>query len=340
MSPMDPDITAMIAELSAKANAFRQSILLLTANRFDLFTQLSVKSMTSREIAERLSWNTRAAEVFLNALTALGVLRKEDGRFSNTAISQRLLVKDSPHYQGDILNHNLNLWERWSKVGEVLQSGKPARDPRKRRSTEELRNFISGMANTARVSAPDLWERVDLSGRRKLLDAGGGPGTYAFYACRRYPDLEAIVFDLPEVEPIFNEHRAEFGQKALPGVSDKVTFQAGDLHRDPLPEGCDAVLLSNIIHSWGEEENKAIFRKIDAALPPGSLLIIKDFFISEDGTQPLHAALFAVNMLVGTEKGGCYSRAQVKKWMQESHFRVVDDIQLTEQTGVLVGEKQ
>lgn len=333
MSTVNSEVEGMVRELSAKVNAFRQSIVLLTANRHSLFSHIASEPMAASQVASRLNWDPRAGEIFLNALVAMGLLRKQDGCFSNTEISERLLVKGSPDYQGDILNHNLYLWERWSRIAEVLESGESLRHPQKRRSDDELRAFISGMANIARFSAEKLWERVDLSGRKRLLDVGGGPGIYSYYACTRFPGLEAVVFDLHDVEPIFEEHRERSG------AGDRVQFHPGNHLADPFPGGFDVALMSSIIHSLGEDENRALLKKISSVLDPGGLVIVKDFYISEDGTQPLYAALFAINMLIGTQAGGCYSRRTVESWLTEAGFQPKQYFDLTEQAGVLVGEK-
>lgn len=333
MNVIDPEVTRMVNDLSAVANAWRQSIVLLTANRHDVFTHLSGKSLRADQVAEEMKWDRRACEVLLNALMAMELLTKEGGRFSNSEVAERLLVKGSTDYQGDIFNHNLNLWERWSRIGEVLESGLPLRDPDKPRTPEEQRYFINGMANIARYSAEKLWDCIDLNGKKRLLDAGGGPGTYSFAACRRFPNLECVVFDLPEVEPIFREHHSRTG------VGEKVRFHAGDLHEAPFPGKFDAVLLSNIIHSWGEDENRVLLQKIHQTMDNGGSLLIKDFFISEDGTKPLFVALFTVNMLVATPSGRCFSREEVTAWLESAGFKYGDFIELTEQAGVIVAKK-
>jgi ubiquinone/menaquinone biosynthesis C-methylase UbiE len=165
------------------------------------------------------------------------------------------------------------------------------------------------------------------------MDVGGGPGTYGLEACRRFPDLQAVVVDLPEVKLIFEEHR-----KNSPS-GEKVRFVEGNVHSDPLPEGCDAVLLSNVIHSWSSEQNQSLLKKVDRVIAPGGLLIIKDFFISEDGTKPFFAALFSVNMLLGTPQGRCYTRSEVESWLAETSFKPVGFVELTEQAGVLQAMK-
>ena len=93
------------------------------------------------------------------------------------------------------------------------------------------------------------------------------------------------------------------------------------------------------MHSLGEKDNRALFAKAHTSLNKGGRVIVKDFFISEDGTEPLFSALFAVNMLLGTEKGTCYARTQVEKWLRTSGFRILAYEYLAEQAGILSAEK-
>lgn len=334
MVDVDSKIAEMMKTLSTKANAYRESILLLTANKTRLFTKIAGKTVSVADVARLLNWDPRAAQVFLNALTAMGFLQKQADWYSNADISEKLLTEDSEYYQGDILDHNRHLWDRWSQIEDVLQSGKSLRERGVKRTPDQLKAFINGMANIARFSALKLWDEIGLVHQKRMLDLGGGPGIYAFEACRRLPDLTAVVFDLPEVEPIFQEHRARSG------VADRVMFYAGDIHTDPLPAGCDVVLLSSIIHSWSADQNQALLQKLDDTMPSRSLLIIKDFFISDDGTEPLFAALFSVNMLIGTEGGKCYTRNEVEELLHKTNFQPRDFIPLTDQAGVIIAVKE
>jgi SAM-dependent methyltransferase len=328
------EIASLNQQLMQMANGFRQSILLLNANRLGVFDSLAKKALTAAQLAAQKGWDVRATGLFLNALTGMGLLIKSDGLFSNSDLAAKLLVAGSPFYQGDILRHNQNLLEyRWIRVTEVLQSGRPVGAPVTAQSEERLHDFIAAMANSAQLTAESLWREVDLSGNKHLLDLGGGPGSYAFEACRQFPKLEAVVFDLPEVESIF----LEFQAKSETGK--RVTYHAGDYLNDLLPGGFGAVLLSNIIHSLGEDENLLLLSKIREALRPGGIVIVKDFFVSADGTQPLWTALFAVNMLLGTESGNTYSRDGVETWLGQTGFEVARYFDLTDQTGVLIGKK-
>lgn len=334
MENRDNDIEALNKRLQQVAGGFRQSILLLSANRHGLFDLLADKPASATEIAAAKKWDERATGIFLNALVGMGFLRKAGEVYSNAEISQKLLVAGSPDYQGDILKHNWNLLEhRWIHVDEVLASGRPVGAPTPGQVQERLHNFIAGMANSARLNAQALWAQVELRGYKRLLDVGGGPGSYGFEACRRFPMLSAVDFDLPEVEPIFREFREKSG------VGGRVTFHAGDYLEDSLPAGFDVALLSNIIHSLGEDENLGLLGKIHESLDPGGLFILKDFFVSEDGTLPVVNSLFAVNMLLGTESGRTYIRSEVEQWLDQTGFGEIRYFDLTEQTGVLIAKK-
>jgi SAM-dependent methyltransferase len=328
------EIASLNKRLQQVAGGFRQSLILLTANRYGIFDLLAGKPASAQDVAAAKSWDLGATTVFLNGLVAMGFLHKAGNLYSNTEISQKLLVAGTPDYQGDILKHNLNLLEyRWIRLHEVLKSGKPASSPAPGLEAERLHNFIAGMANSASLFAPSLWNQVDLSSYQRLLDVGGGPGSYAFEACKRFLGLEAVVFDLPAVEPIFDEYHAKSG------LEGRVAFHGGDYLEEALPGGFDVALLSNIIHSLGEEENLVLLGKIRNALLPGGLLILKDFFISEDGTEPLWTALFAMNMVLGTESGNTYTRAAVEKWLSRTGFSLEKYFDLSEQTGVLLAKK-
>jgi SAM-dependent methyltransferase len=322
-------IAELIQRLNMTANGYRPAILLLTANQQGLFALLSGRKLSSPDIAAQLHWDNRAAAVFLNALAALGFLQKSNNLFFNAEITEKLLVPGQPFYQGDILKHSYYLWDRWAQVGDVLSKKRGRRKSRSRREGDELHAFIAGMANLAQLSGFPLWQKVNLAGRKSLLDLGGGPGTLSFLACEAYPELRAVVLDLPEVEPIFHEFRAKSP------AGNRVDFQAGDFLLNSLPGGFDVALLSSIIHSHSFEDNRQLVKAVYDGLDPGGMIIIKDFFISEDGAQPPFAALFAVNMLLGTQAGGCYTPAQVESWLQETGFGRIEHFDLDAQSGLI-----
>jgi ubiquinone/menaquinone biosynthesis C-methylase UbiE len=302
---------------------FVSSRVILTANNLGIFEHLKTSS-SAGEVAGKLKTDLRATEILLDALTGIGLVRKgRDRRYRNSPVSKRYLVRGSRLYQGDILRHATTMWENFAALDEVVRTGRPAR-----RAFDHVA-FIMGMHNLAVLRTEGLINAVGLKGVRTVLDLGGGPGTNAIAMAKR--GIKATIFDLPETVKIA-KHIA-CGE----GVTN-INFIAGDFHVDSIGSGYDLILLSQIFHAFSSEENIALLRKCHAALTSGGRVAIQEFPISEDRTSPQHSALFSVNMLVGTEKGRCYSPKEMKHWLAETEFDNIVAKNLPE-TVVVVGRK-
>lgn len=189
------------------------------------------------------------------------------------------------------------------------------------------------MSDIAKFSAVELLDALDLSGRRHLLDLGGGPATYALSFLGKYPEARATLFDRAEVVEIARE------EVERAGLAERMSYRTGDMTTNDLGEGYDVVLLSNIIHSFGPEENLDVFRRCYKALAPGGLFIIKDFLVDNDRSGPPFSLLFALNMLVGTENGDTYTYAEVDGWASEAGFVNGRSMELTPQSRLWLCEK-
>ena len=121
---------------------FWRSRLLLSAVELDIFTLLDKRAMKAGEISTQRKMNPRATKIFLDAMCGQGFLLKKKNLYENAPRSSKYLVEGKPLYLGDILKHNSNLWQRWGKLTEVVQKGKPARKPRSKRTKKETRDFV------------------------------------------------------------------------------------------------------------------------------------------------------------------------------------------------------
>jgi SAM-dependent methyltransferase len=138
---------------------------------------------------------------------------------------------------------------------------------------------------------------------------GGGSGAYAMAFVKARSNINAAVFDLPNVIPITR------GYIEKEGLADKIKTIEGDYTVDPLGKGYDLIFLSAIIHSNSIEVNMKLLKKCLEALNPGGQVVIQDFIMDENRTTPLSGALFALNMLVSTEAGDTYTESEVRDWM-------------------------
>lgn len=107
-----------------------------------------------------------------------------------------------------------------------------------------------------------------------------------------------------------------------------MTTRAGDLRTGPFGEGFDLVLLSAICHMLGPGENRDLLRRCRPALAPRGRIVIQDFVLEEDKTAPKMAALFSLNVLVGTERGASYNEGEYAAWLGEAGLREVRRIRL------------
>jgi SAM-dependent methyltransferase len=207
-----------------------------------------------------------------------------------------------------ILHHH-HLAPSWSQLDQAVRAGGPVRGRASFGDPEVREAFLMGMFNNAMLLAPSVVGAVDLAGRRRLLDLGGGPGTYAIHFCQANPELRATVFDLPTTRPFAERTIARFA------LAHRIEFADGDHHNDPLPSGFDAAWLSHVLHGERPETAARIVAKAAKALTPGGLLLVHDFILDDTGDGPLYPALFSLNMLLGTEGGQSYTDGEIRRML-------------------------
>ncbi len=315
--------------LAVHLRSFQESRILLSAIELDLFTALG-EGARAGEAAARIGADARATEMLLNALVALGALTKRDGVFRNTSAA-------AEHFAGDArlpLMHNVNLWTRWSYLTECVRQG-TAVDlvDLEQRDGEWIAAFIAAMQRNSIESAPVVAAAVDTSKMRRMLDVGGGSGAYSIAFAQANPNLQAVIFDLKPVLSITQGHIERAG------LAGRVSTQEGNLHTDAFGENFDMVFISSICHMLAPEANIEMFRKAFAALNRGGLVVMRDFILEDDKTAPRHAAVFALNMLVGTRDGSSYSQAEYRGWLEQAGFGGVRYVELPTPASLMTGVK-
>ena len=307
--------TARPESILALVRSFRESRVLLTAAQLDLFTYLARTPHTAGEATTHLRGDPRAVTILLDALSALGLLRKVRNRYRTAPAAAQLLSGDSPHSILPMVLHSASLWERWSELTGLVR-GEPKARARAYapRGPERMEAFIGAMDAIARAHAPEVVKAVRPGDARNLLDIGGASGTYTIAFLRSAPQMRATLFDL---KPVIAMARRRL---AAERVLERVTLAAGDFYRDRLPEGHDLALLSAIIHQNSRTQNVALYRKVRRALVPGGRLIVRDYVMNPDRIGPRDGALFAVNMLCGTPGGGTYTWQEIREDLKAAGF--------------------
>ncbi len=296
--------------------------ILLTAIKLDLFSALDGRSDSPADLARRVSLDERALSVVLHALAAMRILTKHEGRFANTGVAQKHLVRVSPDYVGHLLVLHDSEWVNWGKLEETIRTGaSPVRQHVFETDPEMGANVLAVLDRIGRGSGITLAKALQLDGVERMLDAGGGAGTNAIAFCREYPHLTATVFDLPATLQGTERSIKEAG------LEDRITVMPGDFNTDSLGGLYDLVLLSDVLHYQDAQTNARLVRKAFAHLTDAGRLVIKDRFLDPERTSPAWTTAFAVHILVNTEQGECFTTLEAMDWMTRAGFASVTELE-------------
>jgi predicted O-methyltransferase YrrM len=302
--------------IMALSTAYWGSQTLLTANRLKLFDALAENALSADELAQNLELDTRATTLLLNACVALGLCEIADDRYSNSVSSAAFLTSSSPAYLGNAIHYSDNLYVTWGDLEQSVRTGTPP----KRAETylgedeEQTRHFVYGMHNRAMAIGRALIGMVDLSGRKQMLDIGGGPGTYSALLTERFPGLTSDVLELEGVANIAREILRDME------ASDRVTMLDGDYHVSDFGSGYDVVLMSGMFHRETADNCRGLIDRARGCLESGGLLVINDIFADAGGAGPEFATLFGLNMMLTAPDGGVHADEDVAGWMGEAGF--------------------
>jgi acetylserotonin N-methyltransferase len=285
--------------------AFRRSKTMFAAVTLGVFDALAGGPKSAPALAVELRANPDAVARLLDACVGLKLLRHDPAGYANTPTAGAYLTGSSPlRITGYVRFTDEILWKIWADLAGAVREGTAGW---KRtfgwdspmfanifRSDEMRREFIMGLHGFGQISSPRVVAAFDLSRFHQLADLGGATGHLAVAACRRYPALRAVVFDLPEVVPLTRE------VVSATEVAERVAVAAGDFFTDPLPDA-DLYALARVVHDWSQDKILALLRKVYDRLPVGGAVLIAEKLIADDRTGPDWAQMQDLNMLVVAE---------------------------------------
>ncbi|GAA3719370.1 methyltransferase [Nonomuraea antimicrobica] len=324
-------------DLVRLARSYFAAKALLSAVELDLFSALAEKALSEPEIRERLGLHPRACKDWLDALTGLGVLIRDGDRYGNGRDAAAYLDAARPTYIGGFL-HLLNYhYGNWAELTKLLRTGEPGSkgaqnfdafyaDPRR------VEQFMRAMDGAAAAVGPALANAFDWSPYRSFVDVGGARGNLAADIVRVHPHLTGITFDLPQVEPSFQEHMTRLG------MNGKVRFQGGDFFADPIPDA-DVAVFGHVLHDWDDERRIALLEKAHRALPPGGRVVIYDALKDEIPGDP-ETFLMSLNMRLITPGGSEYAESECRSWLTAAGFRDIEVAPLTGPDVLVSGRKE
>lgn len=169
-------------------------------------------------------------------------------------------------------------WAVYGELGHAVRTGFPAAEKvlpggfwsRFAEHPDEAGIFNAAMAAKAHGQVTGVLAAYDFTGFGVVGDIGGGRGHLLEAVLESAPAAKGVLFDLPHVV-------AEAGDV----VSERLSLLGGDFFKDPLPV-CDAYLVMEVIHDWGDEEAVAILKAVHRAAPPHARLLLIEQIVPED----------------------------------------------------------
>jgi len=284
---------------------------LCVAVRKGFFEALSEEPLAIPHIAEKISFDAQATRILAELFVLGSYLQREGERFALSAEGRKWLVKSSPQYIGNLVRYFETLYDRWGYLDHTLQHGKPPKPYFEVFEEKDWETYVYGMRDLARLVIPEIMKEINLGENPlHMMDIGGSHGLYAIECCRRYPSLQATIVDfdaaLLHTSAIIREEH----------MGSRVRLLGGDLTKSELLREQDAILIFNVIHGFGESENRALVDRALRSLKPRGKLYILDQLrenrIRSGLSQflPLIVGLHLMNEIGGTT----YSFEQVKMW--------------------------
>ena len=314
----------------------------LSAVEMELFTKLAEHPQDLATLKERLGLHDRAAEDFLDALVSLAMLEREDGMYRNSAATDFYLDRAKPTYIGGILEMaNHRLYGFWGHLTEALRTGEPQNETRHGKDPifealyadpDRLKEFLAAMTGASRGANLTIARQFDWTGYSTVCDVGTAQGDLVVQIAAANDHLEGIGFDLPAVEPIFEEYVERND------LSDRVRFQPGDFFEEGLPEA-DVITMGHILHDWGLDDKRMLIGKAYDALPEGGAFIVYEALIDDERRENTFGLLMSLNMLIETDAGFDFTGADCCGWMEEAGFRETRVEHLVGPDSMVVGIK-
>jgi O-methyltransferase domain len=274
-------------------------------------------------LSQRLGLHPRSARDFLDALVALTLTDRQDGRYRNTPETDLYLDRGKPSYVGGLLEMaNARLYSNWGLLTEALKTGRNQNESKESGDVfgalyadpARLRGFLAAMSGGSLAPAHALAAKFPWQGYKTFADIGTAQGMVPATLARAHPHLIGAGFDLPEVKPIFDEFIA--GR----GVSDRVKFLAGNFLTDPSLPSANVLIMGHILHDWDLAQKRMLLEKAFAALPKGGALIVYETMIDDERRENAMGLLMSLNMLIETPGGFDFTGADCQAWMRDAGF--------------------
>jgi ubiquinone/menaquinone biosynthesis C-methylase UbiE len=288
-----------------------------------VFDSLEDGAKTSDQVAEKTGASVRALRILMNALVGLDLLKKDrQEKYSLTNESAAFLVSSKlGTHAGFFGTVAPQIIARWLRLSDIVREGRPAVAVNQElEGTEFFSQLVENIIPMSYPPAQKLGDHLKLAKAKsevRVLDLGTGSGIWGIALAQKSPRVRVTAVDWAGMIPTTKRITQKFG------VGDRFNYIAGDLLDADFGSGYDIATLGHILHSEGEDRSRQLLTKIFRALKSGGTIAIAEWLVTDDRTKPLPALMFAVQMLVNTEKGDTFSFNEIKNWLKHAGFKKI-----------------
>jgi hypothetical protein len=272
--------------------------------RLGVADRMGATPMPVEEIALKCGAHAPSLYRVMRMLAGMGVFKETPGkRFALTPAGE-LLKSDAP---GTMRYFAMMFGDEWTtrayehftdclrtgQDGVSKAYGKHVFDLLSERP-EQLATFQAAMTSSSTLAGRAVADAYDFSGIERLADVGGGHGRLLASILRRYPRLNGVLFDLPEVVGSVPEDQ-------FAGCEGRIQIESGSFF-ERVPEGCDAYIMKHIVHDWSDERCRTILKLMREKLPKNGRVLVCEMVVTGD-PGPSPAKMLDIEMLVMTVGG-------------------------------------
>lgn len=305
-----------LVDLVELASAYWRSFALNAGVELEIFPALAAMERSAEGLAGELDLSEPHLRALLDSLAGMDLLTKRGDRYGLHPDQRDRLDPTSPDCMLEAFRFNADLAGLWLKLPDCVREGRPALpdNPHLGGDAERTRRFVRGMHSRAGIMARGLLPCLRPAPGSRILDVGGGPGTFSLKLAERDPTLRITVLDLPPVaraaEAIHADH---------PAV-ERLTFLGGDYHTADYPGDQDLVLYCGAAHQEPEESLSGLFDRMRGALKPGGELAVVDLMLDSDRTTPAYSALFELNMMLMRPRSRVHATDRILNLLETAGF--------------------
>jgi len=303
--------------------AYAPPIIIAAAVSNKVFDSLESGSKTVDQISKETGASARGLRMLMNALVGLELLKKDRHRkYSLTPESAAFLVSNKPGALAGFFRLNVTqLVSKWLQLGDVVRTGRPAQAVNQEgEGTEFFSGLVENIIPMSYATAQTLADHLKLAKAKnevRVLDLAAGSGIWGIVLAQASARVRVTAVDWAGMIPTTKRITQKFG------VGARFKFIEGDLLEADFGSGYDIATLGHILHSEGEERSRQLLKRPFRALKSGGTIAIAEWLVNDERTEPLPSLMFAVQMLVNTEKGDTFSFKEIKSWLEEAGFKKV-----------------